>query len=263
MPSCLAEADVVNVHWNVNWVDKCPDYHAAIRAARRPLVFAVHGLNLLPPLPGLIVCTSQRVHDLQESNLDRRILITNGVDTTRFHPRPRGPSSRVSIMRVCRPCRCAEYFWPAMGAVLQECPEADLVTVGGPAFSIDRVRAVGDRFDVPELLAGADIFVYTPFPNEGTRDLVVLEALATGLACVLSDVPCVRESVDHGVTGLLTRFGDPQALAAAIIRLVREPALRQILGRRAGQMAKEQLDMRHRVAAYEAAYARALDEKAF
>jgi glycosyltransferase involved in cell wall biosynthesis len=256
----VPDADVINVHWNVNWVERCPDFYAALRAAGVPLVFTVHGLNVLPALPGLIICTSQRVHDLQENNLDRRILITNGVDTARFSPRPRRAGKRVSIIRVCRPVRCAEYFWPAIGAVLHECPKTDLVTVGGPAFTVGRTRALGDRFDVPELLAGADIFAYAPFPNEGTRDLVVLEAMASGLACVLSDVPCVRESVEHGVTGLLTPFGDPQAFAAAVIRLVREPQLRQVLGERAAQVARERLDMRPKVAAYEAAYGRALDQ---
>jgi glycosyltransferase involved in cell wall biosynthesis len=256
----LAEADVVNVHWNVNWVERCRPFYAALLAARKPLVFTVHGLNVLPRLPGLVICTSRRVYELQTANEGRCLLIANGVDTIRFHPRPRPPRQCVRIIRVCRPIRCAEYFWPAVSQVLQECPEAELVTVGGPPFTLGRIQALGDRFDIPELLAAADIFAYTPFPNEGTRDLVVLEAMASGLACVVADAPCVRESIGHGVTGLLTPFRDPQAFAAALIRLVRDSALRQALGDRAARTAQQGLDMRPRAALYGAAYRRALIE---
>ena len=73
-----------------------------------------------------------------------------------------------------------------------------------PLAQFGRIQALGDRHDVAELLASADIFAYAPWPHEGTRDLVVLEAMATGLPCVVSDVPCVRESVDG-------RMGQPAA----------------------------------------------------
>jgi glycosyltransferase involved in cell wall biosynthesis len=132
--------------------------------------------------------------------------------------------------------------------------------VGGIPYSLGRIESLGDRHDVPGLLAAADIFAYTPWPHEGTRDLVVLEAMACGLACALSDVPCVRESVQDGVTGLLTRFGDPAAFAASLVRLVRDRELRQALGQRAVRAVREEADMRKRTQLYEAAYARALVE---
>jgi glycosyltransferase involved in cell wall biosynthesis len=253
----LAEADVVNVHWNVDWPEHHRAWYAALRAAGRPLVFTLHGCFILPEVPGQVLCTSRRAYAIQQHNLDRRVLIPNGVDTERFRTGGRREDGRVRIIRVCRPIRCAEYFWAAVHLVLDACPDAELRVVGGAPFALERVESLGDRHDVPELLAQADIFAYVPWPHEGTRDLVVLEAMASGLACALSDVPCVRESVEHGVTGLLAPFGDAGAFADHLIRLVRDRELRETLGRRACRFVREHADMRRRAAQYEAAYARA------
>jgi glycosyltransferase involved in cell wall biosynthesis len=252
----LAPADVINVHW----LGFMPELVTVAQATGKPLVFTLHGCSVLPEVPGLVLCTSQRVHDLQEHNLKRRVLIQNGVDTERFRPPAQRRAGPVRIIRVCRPVRCAEYFWPAIHQVLGACPEAEVKLVGGTTYRLGRIESLGDWHDVAEQLAQADIFAYAPWPHEGTRDLVVLEAMASGLACVLSDVPCVRESVEDGVSGLLTPFGDPGAFAGRLVQLVREPALRSALGQRAAQVAREQFDMRQRVALYEAAYARALVE---
>jgi glycosyltransferase involved in cell wall biosynthesis len=250
----LAEADVINVHW----LEFQPPLFAAARAVGKPLVFTLHGLTVAPELPGPVVCTSRRVYDLQQHNLGRRILIPNGVDTERFRPAARGRSGPVRIIRVCRPIRSAEYFWPAIHQVLEACPDAELRVIGGMPYRAGRIEGLGDRHDVAEQLAEADVYGYTPWPHEGPRDLVVLEAMACGLACVLSDVPCVRESVEHGVTGLLTPFGDAAAWAAAVIRVVQDHDLRQALARRAARVVREESDLRKRIPMYEAAYARAL-----
>jgi glycosyltransferase involved in cell wall biosynthesis len=110
-------------------------------------------------------------------------------------------------------------------------------------------------------LASSHIFVYTPQPNEGTLDLVILEAMASGLPCVLSNVPCANEAVEDGVTGLLTPFGDGQAFAESAIRLVRDQDLAQALGQRAADVAREGFDIRQRLPLYQAAYERALSER--
>src|SRR5262249_16489422 len=143
---------------------------------------------------------------------------------------------------------------------LAACPDAEVKLVGGTAYRLGRIESLGDRHDVAEQLAQADIFAYAPWPHEGTRDLVVLEAMASGLACVLSDVPCVRESVEDSVSGLLTPFGDAGAFADWLVQLGRERALRSAPGQRAALVAPRQLYMRQRAALYEAAYARALVE---
>ena len=95
----------------------------------------------------------------------------------------------------------------------------------------DRFRLLGYRADVPELLVGSDAFVlaskYEGYP------IAVMEALSVGLPVVSTDVGGVPETVTEGVEGYLVPPGDPGALAAALLRLVRDPAARARMGRAA------------------------------
>ena len=91
-----------------------------------------------------------------------------------------------------------------------------------------RVRLVGERRDVPQLLAAADVFVL-PSTSEGLP-VSVLEAMAAGLPVVASRVGGVPEQVSDGKTGLLVEPGDPNELAAALHRLTVDPSLRRRLG---------------------------------
>ena len=59
---------------------------------------------------------------------------------------------------------------------------------------------------------------------------VAVEAMLVGRPVVASDVGGLRDVVEHGVTGLVVRPGDPHALAAALDRLVDDPALRRRMG---------------------------------
>jgi glycosyltransferase involved in cell wall biosynthesis len=93
----------------------------------------------------------------------------------------------------------------------------------------DRVHLVGHRADARMLLDAADVFVL-PSRHEG-MPLVLLEAMDAGLPVVATRVIGSEEVVADGETGLLVRPQDPAALAAAIGRLLEDPALRQRYGR--------------------------------
>jgi glycosyltransferase involved in cell wall biosynthesis len=90
------------------------------------------------------------------------------------------------------------------------------------------VLFLGPRSDIPQLLSLFDIFVlpsrWEGFPN------VVLEAMAMAKAVVATDVAGVSELVEHEVTGLLVKSGDPHHLAQAIRRLMDAPALAAQMG---------------------------------
>jgi sugar transferase (PEP-CTERM/EpsH1 system associated) len=75
----------------------------------------------------------------------------------------------------------------------------------------------GERADVPALLQGLDVFVL-PSRNEGISN-TILEAMATGLPVIATNVGGNPELVDNGVTGELVPAGDVAAMATAMGRL--------------------------------------------
>jgi glycosyltransferase involved in cell wall biosynthesis len=92
----------------------------------------------------------------------------------------------------------------------------------------DRVQLAGERDDVRDLLADADIFVLSSV-SEGLP-VSVLEAMAAELPVVASRVGGVPELVADGENGFLVPPGNPDELAAAVGRLVEDRDLRRRLG---------------------------------
>jgi glycosyltransferase involved in cell wall biosynthesis len=116
---------------------------------------------------------------------------------------------------------------------MQNDHHAELVEL---ACSLDldrRIRFHGrvDDDDVVDLLNGADIYV-SPSLGEGFG-LAVLEAMEAGLPIVTSRAGALPELIAHEQTGLLVPPADTSALAAALLRLLLDPQLRQDLGRAA------------------------------
>jgi len=94
----------------------------------------------------------------------------------------------------------------------------------------DRVRLLGHRDDVPEILAAGDIFVF-PSLYEGLPGAVI-EAMALGLPIVASDIDPVRETVDDGTHALLVRRESPPDIAEAVRRLLTEREVARSFGAR-------------------------------
>jgi len=105
----------------------------------------------------------------------------------------------------------------------------------------DRVELLGDRDDIPELLAQAQIFVLAS-RSEG-MPVSVLEAMAAGLPVVASDVGGVGEVVVDGETGLLVPPGDETALEQALRQLIASPDLRRRLGDAGRTRAEREFDL--------------------
>ena len=117
----------------------------------------------------------------------------------------------------------------------------------------------GFRLDVPNLLAAADVFVL-PSLTEGLPQSM-MEAMAAGRAVIAASVGGVPEIVEHGVTGLLVPPRDSQALAEAILQLVKHPALRESLGANARAAALERFGVGHMIECYNALYQTHLERK--
>lgn len=92
----------------------------------------------------------------------------------------------------------------------------------------ERVRFLGRREDVPELLAACDVFVL-PSLFEGLP-VSVLEAMAAGRPVVATSVPGTAEAVADGETGILVSPSDPELLARAIRQVTADPAMARRMG---------------------------------
>jgi glycosyltransferase involved in cell wall biosynthesis len=96
---------------------------------------------------------------------------------------------------------------------------------------------LGRRDDVPDLMTGSDIFVFTSLaPGEGMPG-VLIEAAMAGLATVATRVPGARDVVEDGVTGFLVDISDKAGLVDSVRRLVADAELRADMGRRARERA--------------------------
>ncbi|HSJ53001.1 MAG TPA: glycosyltransferase family 4 protein [Anaerolineae bacterium] len=206
-----------------------------------------------------------------------------GVDTGIFHPAPDSDSRdeirarwrlvREPVVLSLRPLR--PVYNPldvarAMPLVLERVPAAlfvvrsyhpdpDLLT-SFQAFVEEQgvahaVRYVGDLAgdeEIAGLYRAADVAVSVP-SSDGTPQSV-LEALACGLVPVLSDIPALRDWVEHEQEGLFVPLGDPAALADAIVRLLTGTDLRARLGWNAVQLIQARADSKTGMRRYEELY---------
>jgi glycosyltransferase involved in cell wall biosynthesis len=104
----------------------------------------------------------------------------------------------------------------------------------------DRIRFVGQRSDVPELLASADLFCQPNIEPE-PFGISFVEALSAGLPLVTSAIGGALEIVD-GTCGLLVEPADPRTLASALARLIGDRAERERLGSRGPERARRLCD---------------------
>jgi glycosyltransferase involved in cell wall biosynthesis len=101
--------------------------------------------------------------------------------------------------------------------------------------------------------------------SDGNRDglpTVLLEAMALGLPVVSTDVVGIPELVRDGETGLLVPEGDPEALAAALTRLVKDPAQRRDLSARARSLIEAEFDVTAAASALRKHWAEAIRRRA-
>jgi glycosyltransferase involved in cell wall biosynthesis len=110
----------------------------------------------------------------------------------------------------------------------------------------DEVLLLGERGDVPEILQALDVFAL-PSIAEGISN-TILEAMASGLPVVATQVGGNPELVEDGVTGQLVPVRDAMALTIAFESYLRDPQLRQEHGRN-GRLRAEQCFSLDRMAA--------------
>jgi len=208
--------------------------------------------------------------------------IPNGVDTERFKPNPE------DRLRVRKELGVEGFVWLAVGRfdpqkdypnmlqafarVVCRAPDAVLLIAGdGPLRKTievmaqklgikERVKFLGIRRDIPQLMNAADAYVMSS-SWEG-MPIVLLEASATELPIVATDVGGNREVVLDGITGFLLPPRNSEALAEAMLRMMNLPEeKRREVGKAARKHVEENFSLDHVVDLWEALYKELLEQK--
>lgn len=211
--------------------------------------------SLLLRTRAVVIALSTRMKDYLAAHdflLPTMQLIPNGVDINRFHPMydEAAPNTRESVV-VCvakfRYEKGIDVLLQAWYIVQKEFPQARLILVGIGSLQqqlqrmaealqiIESIEFMGLQSDVPAQLHRAAIAVL-PSRWEGMPN-AVLEAMACGLPCVATRVSGSEDIIQHGQNGLLVEPEDYEAMAQALLALLRDP----VLARRYGQAARERI----------------------
>lgn len=220
-------------------------------------------------------------------------LVQNGVDTRRYRPardgaersRDRaaaGLDGRLTVLGVggIEPRKGSLTLLEGFARLRELAPGLDpLLVLAGGATLFDyrheldrfrtrldqlglghRVRALGTVTceELERLYRAADLFAF-PSTVEGFG-LAALEALASGLPVVASDLDAFHAFLDHGRSALLVPVGDSRALALALARLARDPRERDLLRARGLEVAAT-LTWDQAAAAHERVYAQLLGSR--
>jgi len=192
-------------------------------------------------------------------------VVTNGVKVDRFHPAT--PEDRAALraefgftrFTVLVPGRFTpeKNQWASVRAA-RHAPELDFVFAGDMDSSVGKlvqgyaerlglknVRFLGRRWDMPELYRAADALLQPTLAEN--QSLVTLEAMASGLPVVTTDIPAQAELVQDGVTGL-TVPAQPDVLARALRALAAHPERTAAFGRAARDFVLSRHTLEHTVA---------------
>ncbi len=209
-----------------------------------------------------VVCNSQAAAaQLVSRGLPSRkvVVIPNGLPDQAFaDARPAIPVSpgviRIGMVaRMNHPIKNYPVFLAAAAQLAAKFPNLEFLLVGdGPlrpgletmAKELglgEKAKFLGERHDIPAVLAGMDITVVTSLSESLSN--AILESMAAGVPVVATRVGGNPELIRDGETGLLVPPADVASLVTALERLLLQPSLRAEYGRRARQFASANFRM--------------------
>jgi len=207
--------------------------------------------RLMAGAPDAVFSVSEQVrrHAIEVDRIDaaRVQTIYNGLNLADWDAIPRAAKNPgeflVTTVGNIRRVKGHDVLIRAAAAIIQQFPEVSFSIAGDvlePAYFAELQTLIQDlglvhhvHFDggvtnLRQHLAGADIFVL-PSRSEGFSNAII-EAMASSLPVVATDVGGNGEAVKDGITGFLVPSEDPDALSAAILRLLSNPIQAKAMG---------------------------------
>jgi glycosyltransferase involved in cell wall biosynthesis len=239
---------------------RCPLAYYAIGTLASPGHHRIRRLmwRFLAHRPDLVAAEGTEVLDECRTVLGvsagRLVLVPNGRDPDEFHPADDAESRSTPVITFVgalteqkRPVRFVEL----VAALRRQGLEFEALAVGdgplgpsmGPAAKAAGVELLGARSDVAEVLKGTDILVFPSLPRGEGMPGVLIEAGLSAVPVVATDVPGVDAIVDDGVTGCIVDVEDFDAMVAAVVSLLADPARRRAMGRAARQRCSERFNL--------------------
>jgi len=206
---------------------------------------------------------------------DKLRLVPNGIDIDRYRKPSsngfHGPRPIIGTVLRLEAVKGPDSFVEMAGRVAAEMPEARFVVVGdgnmrpdlerlGASLGLgDRLQLLGERDDVAEILPTFSVFLL-PSLIEG-MSMALLEAMAAARPIVATSVGGNLDLIRDGETGLLVAPGRPDEMAAAVLRLLKDPGWAKRLGGAAQTLVMNHYSADAMVQRIERIYSELLDEK--
>jgi glycosyltransferase involved in cell wall biosynthesis len=245
------------------------DHGQCAGVVRMPRSWEIRRLNALVSVSGDVDTRHREIF----ARADKHSVIYNGVEFTRPGTSrddirrqldlPSGPT--IIVVARVEPVKDHETLLRAVSLLHRQGMPVNLLIAGDGSESerlqamlhdlglnTERIRFLGFRTDVPELLHAADIFVLSSL-GEGLP-LAVLEAMGQGLAVVATSVGGVPELISTRKNGLLVPPRSPELLAEALAELIRKPEFRQQLGEAGAVRVKNNFSFDQMARQYEELY---------
>ncbi|MFQ5633300.1 MAG: glycosyltransferase [bacterium] len=239
-------------------------------------------------LTDCVTANSQAVRQalVHRAGLDSIEVLHNGIDLDTIYRAKNGMAKRealglqpdevaVAMVANIRPAKGHRFALQAFQRIAQEIPNAKLLFCGAEvdaAYSADlrksvietgfedRVKFLGARPDIPEIMHAIDVLL-APSLSEGFSN-TILEAMAAGKVVIASSVGGNSEQIVDGETGYLVPPSDTKILTDRLLHLLKSPKKRREMGKAARKIAEERFSLDRMVTNHQRLYRRLVNGSA-
>lgn len=290
------QIDLVHAHYSIPH-SLCAHLANQITKRKFPMITTIHGTDVtlvgrnkpLYPLNQFSINKSDTVTTVskfqqkyikQHFDIDKSIeVIYNFTDLQTFSPVNADQTERAKLaekdekilMHISnfRPVKNTETVVKVFAQVVKSVKSKLILIGAGPEVAItkalvaklniqDKVVFLGEQSNIEDFIANADC-IFQPSSHE-SFSLVLLEAMASGVPTVSSDVDGIPEVVQHGKTGFIAPLNDLIAMSEYIIRIFSDETLSQEFSKAGRIYAEDNFSWQQQVKSYQTCYEKTLHE---